>query len=486
MQQTPLPRTGEVIVRALREATLAPVLIRLTRRRSSSRGIASPMVIVYSYVVLGLLGAGLLMLPWANNLPGFSPFKTAIFTAISAMTVTGLTVVDSATYWSQFGHGVIFGLILFGGLGFFTSAAFLLIILGQRVGLQNLLVLREGVGMRQLGGVDAWVRNIVIAAVAIQAAGTALLFAKFYVWQPLWDGISWGEALWLAAFHVVSAFNNAGFDIMPWERLGGTSLVGFAGDYAVLAIMGALVILGGISFAVLYDVVRSRSRVSRFRLETKLVLTATAVLLFVGMATFLGFEYARAETIGQMNVLQKLANAAFHAITTRTSGFNTVDYAQTSNLTNMVTSVLMFIGGASTSTAGGIKVTTMVVINLALWQTLRGRRHIRVFRRELPEDIVRRAMVVVLISIGVIALFVFLMVAAEGKSLYRVMFEVLSAFNTVGLSTGITAGATEWGRIILMACMFIGRFGPLTLGLWMIGPPVIERYRFLEEEVRIG
>jgi trk system potassium uptake protein TrkH len=444
------------------------------------------MVIVYSYVVLGLLGAGLLMLPWANNDPGFSPFKTAIFTAISAMTVTGLTVVDTASYWSHFGEGVIFGLILFGGLGFLTSAAFLLILLGQRIGLQNLLLVREGIGVRQLGGLDAWVRNVVLAALAIQGIGTAVLFLKFYIWQPLWGGISWGEALWLAAFHAVSAFNNAGFDIMPKDRVGGASLTGFTGDYAVLGSMSLLVILGGISYAVLYDVVRARGRPPRFRLETKLVLWTTVILLLVGFVSFLGFEYAREATMGEMSLPQKIANAWIHSVMTRTAGFNSLDYSQTSNLTNLSASLLMFIGGASTSTAGGIKVTTAAVINIALWQTLRGRGHIRAFKREVPDDVVRRAMVVVLISIGLVALFVFLMVAAEGKSLYLVMFEVLSAFSTVGLSAGITAEATEIGRVILMACMFIGRFGPLTLGLWMIGPPVIERYRYLEEEVRIG
>jgi Trk-type K+ transport system membrane component len=187
-----------------------------------------------------------------------------------------------------------------------------------------------------------------------------------------------------------------------------------------------------------------------------------------------------------MSVLQKVANAWIHTVMTRTAGFNSIDYSQTSNLTNLTASLLMFIGGASTSTAGGIKVTTVAVVNLALWQTLRGRRHIRAFKRELADDVVRRALVVVLITIGIVALFVFAMAAAEGASLYRVLFEVLSAFSTVGLSTGITAEASEIGRLILMACMFIGKFGPLTLGLWMIGPPAIERYRYLEEEVRIG
>ncbi|MBI4220832.1 MAG: Trk family potassium uptake protein [Chloroflexi bacterium] len=444
------------------------------------------MMIVYSYVVLASVGAGLLMLPWANTLPGFSPFKTTIFTAISAITVTGLTVVDTATYWSDFGHAVIFGLILFGGLGFLTSAAFLLILLGQRIGLQNLLVLREGVGVRQIGGLDAWVRNVVLAAVGIQAIGTAVLFLKFYVWQPLWDGIAWREALWLAAFHAVSAFNNAGFDIMPADRVGGVSLTGFRGDYAVLGAMGFLVVLGGISYSVIQDVFKNRGTFWRFRLETKLVLMATALLLVIGMVTFLGFEYSRPETIGNLNVFQKISNSALHSVMTRTAGFNTIDYAETSRLTNLVASLLMFIGGASTSTAGGIKVGTAVVINLGIWQTLTGRRHIRAFKREIPEGVIRRAMVVVLISIGLVALFVFLMVATEGKSLYDTLFEVLSAFNTVGLSTGITGTATEAGRAILMAAMFIGRFGPLALALWMIGPPVVERYRYLEEEVRIG
>lgn len=486
MQQTPAPRTGEAIVRALREATLAPVLIRLSSRHVSSRGLASPMAIVYSFLALAAIGAVLLLLPVSSNVPGWTPIKVAAFTAVSAITVTGLVVVDTVPYWTPFGQAVIFGLILVGGLGFLTGAAFLLILLGQRIGLQNMLVVREGIGVRQLGGLNAWVRRVVLIALAIQAIGTAVLFVKFYVWQQLWDGISWGSALWLAAFHAVSAFNNAGFDIMPTARVGGASLIGFRSDYAVLGTVSILVILGGISYAVPYDMIRTRMRAPRFRLETKLVLVTTGILLLAGLVSFIGFEYARPGTIGDMSVLQKVANAWIHTVMTRTAGFNSIDYSQTSNLTNLTASLLMFIGGASTSTAGGIKVTTVAVLNLALWQTLRGRRHIRAFKRELADDVVRRALVVVLITIGIVALFVFAMAAAEGASLYRVLFEVLSAFSTVGLSTGITAEASEIGRLILMACMFIGKFGPLTLGLWMIGPPAIERYRYLEEEVRIG
>jgi trk system potassium uptake protein TrkH len=444
------------------------------------------MAIVYSFLLLAAIGTVLLLLPVSSNAPGWTPIRVASFTAVSAITVTGLVVVDTAPYWTPFGQAVVFGLILVGGLGFLTGAAFLLILLGQRIGLQNMLLVREGIGVRQLGGLDAWVRRVVVIALAIQAIGTGILFAKFFVWQPLWDGISWGSALWLAAFHAVSAFNNAGFDIMPAARVGGASLAGFKGDYAVLGVMSILVILGGISYAVLYDIVRTRLRAPRFRLETKLVLVTSGALLLAGLASFIGLEYARAGTIGDMSVLQKVANAWVHSVMTRTAGFNAIDYAQTSNLTNLSACLLMFIGGASTSTAGGIKVTTVAVVNLALWQTIRGRRHVRAFKRELADDVVRRAMVVVLITIGLAVIFVFAMVAAEGASLYRVLFEVLSAFSTVGLSTGLTAEAGDAGRLILMACMFIGRFGPLTLGLWMIGPPTIERYRYLEEEVRIG
>jgi trk system potassium uptake protein TrkH len=486
LQQTPAPSTGDAIVRVLREATLAPVLIRLSSRHVSSRGLASPMAIVYSFLALVAIGTLLLFLPASSNASGWTPIDVAAFTAVSAITVTGLVVVDTVPYWTPFGQAVIFGLILVGGLGFLTGTAFLLIILGQRMGLQNMLLVREGIGVRQFGGLDAWVRRVVLIALGIQAIGTAVLFAKFYFWQQLWDGISWGPALWLAAFHAVSAFNNAGFDIMPAARVGGGSLTGFRSDYAVLGTISILVILGGVSYAVLYDVVRTRLRAPRFLLETKLVLVTSGILLLFGMVTFIGFEYTRAGTIGDMSVMQKVANAWVHTVMTRTAGFNSIDYSQTSDLTNLTACLLMFIGGASTSTAGGIKVTTVAVVSLALWQTIRGRRHISAFRRELADDVVRRALVIVLITIGLVALFVFAMVAAGGASLYRVLFEVLSAFGTVGLSTGITAEASETGRLILMACMFIGKFGPLTLGLWMIGPLAIERYRYLEEEVRIG
>lgn len=486
MQQQPSSTTGEVIVRALREATLAPVLIRLTNRHVSSRGPTSPMIIVYSFLFLATIGTILLLLPMSSNTDGWTPLRVASFTSISAITVTGLVVVETGTYWTPFGEGVIFTLILLGGLGFLTGATFFLIVLGQKIGLQNLLVIREGVGVKQLGGLNAWVRNVVITALAIQAVGTVLLFLKFYIFDEIWPGIEWREALWLSAFHAVSAFNNAGFDIMPVDRLGGGSLVGFSNDLVVLFMFTALVALGGISYAVMHDVFRVRARWSRFRLETKMVLGATFLLLVLGTIQFVTFEYTRPGTIGGMSIPQKIFNGMFHSATTRTAGFNTIDYSEAAETTVLATEVLMFIGGASTSAASGIKVTTFVVLNIAIFHTLRGRRNITLFKRAIPSHVVQRAQVVALTSIGLVGVFVYLLAAVENIPLEDLLFETISAFSNVGASIGVTAAASDLGRVFLMAAMFIGRFGPLTLGLWMIGPAAIERYRYLEEEVRIG
>ncbi|MBM3959419.1 MAG: Trk family potassium uptake protein [SAR202 cluster bacterium] len=444
------------------------------------------MIIVYSFVLLAIIGTILLLLPMSSNTQGWTPLRVASFTSISAITVTGLILVETSTYWTPFGQAVLFTLILLGGLGFLTGATFFLVILGQRIGLQNLLVIREGAGVRQLGGLNSWVRNVVIAALAIQAAGTAFLFLKFYVFGEIWPGVEWREALWMSAFHAVSAFNSAGFDIMPADRLGGGSLVGFFQDPIVLMIFTSLVVLGGLSYAVMHDVVRVRARWSRFRLETKMVLGATLLLVVLGTVQFVSFEYARSGTIGSMSVPEKVFNGMFHSAATRTAGFNTIDYSKAAETTVLATEVLMFIGGASTSAASGIKVTTFVVLNIAIFHTLRGRKNITLFKRVVSQTVVQRAQVVALTSIGLVGIFVYLMAAVENIPLEDLLFEAISAFSNVGVSIGVTAASNDWGRVLLMAAMFIGRFGPLTLGLWMIGPTAVERYRYVEEEVRIG
>ena len=485
MQAPWQPKPGDVIVRRPRQAEIAPVQIRLTRRSVPVRGMSSPMLVVYGFLGLVTLGTVLLFLPIANTHGEFTPIIDAVFTAVSAVTVTGLVVVDTATYWSAFGQGVIFALIFVGGLGFMTSAAFLLILVGQRLGLQNQLAIRQGLGVRQLGGLATLVRNIVITAIVLQMFGGLALYLRWYVFGSLWDGIPPAEAVWQSAFHAVSAFNNAGFVVFPPERVAGDSVTAFGTDYAVLGIIGILIIFGGIGYAVIYDVVRVR-RISRFSLDTKLVLVASAVLLFAGAALIFGTEFNRPGTLGGRSVPAKAAEAVFQSVSGRTAGFSTIDWGQTSDHTNVAVQALMFIGGASASTAGGIKIGTFAVIVITILATVRAKRHILVFGREIPADIVRQAMVVGAVASAAVFTFTFLMAAVEDLPFSKILFETVSAFGTVGLSTGITAELSDWGKGILAATMFMGRFGPLTLALLMQGREHVEPYRFAEESIRIG
>lgn len=486
MQRNWQPKPGDVIVRRPREAEIAPVQLHIEPRTVSVRGAASPMLLVYGFLFITALGTLLLALPISNAGSGFTPFFDALFTAASAVTVTGLVVVDTPVAWSIFGQAVIFVLIFIGGLGFMTGAAFLLMIVGQRLGLRGRLVLREGVGFGQLGSVLGLVRNIVIVALAMQILGTVLLFLRFRVFDTLWSEITPSEALWQSAFHSVSSFNNAGFVIFPSDRLGGASLIPFAADYFVLGIVGGLIIVGGLGYAVLRDLVVVR-RFSRLSLDTKLVLLGSVILTVLGAAIFLAFEYSRPDTIGEMGLGDKVATAAFHSVTTRTAGFNTVDYDEIGNHTGVSTEALMFIGGASASTAGGIKINTFMVVAIAVFATVRGRRYVSAFGREIQLDVIRRAMVVGAVATAFLTVTVFTLAALESDLALRdIMFEVFSAFGTVGLSTGITPDLGDASRVVVVVAMFIGRLGPLTMALLMAGREAHQPYRLAEGHVRIG
>ena len=485
MQPPWQPRPGDVIVRRPRQAEIAPVQIHLTRRTVPVRGVASPMAIVYGFMALAAVGTGFLLLPVANTTGDVTPFLTALFTSVSAITVTGLIVVDTPSYWTGFGEAVILVLLFIGGLGFMTSAAFLLILIGQRLGLQNQLAISRGLGVSQLGGLPALVRNIVLAAIGFQVVGAFALFLRWYVFGSLWEGISAAEALWQSAFHAASGFNNAGFTVFPAEHVSGQSITAFADDFIVLPIMGVLILVGGLGYLVIYEFVAVR-KISRFSMDTKLILVGTVAMLVAGAALVFAVEFSREGTLASRTTGEKAADAMFQAVGGRTAGFTTIDWGETSDATNLGMQALMFIGGASASTAGGIKLGTFALIILAIAATVRNRRNTHVFGRAIPADTVRQALVVGAVAISTLFVLTFLVAAVEDFPFGAVLFETVSAFGTVGLSTGITDQLSDWGKGIIVAAMFMGRFGPLTLALLMQGREYSEPYRFAEERVRIG
>ena len=455
---------------------MSPVRLTVTARGVPSRAFASPLVLIYTFAALITLGTMLLLLPFAHHAGGFTPFLPALFTATSAVTVTGLIIEDTATYWTRFGQVVILGLMFVGGLGFMTLATFLLILLGQRVTMAQRILVKESLGVNQLGGLVRLTVRIVILAVAIQTAGFVALFVRFsFIYSP-------AEAAWQAVFHAVSGFNNAGFVALPETR----SLTAFRADETVVGVIALLVVLGGISYWVMVDVVKAR-RFSLFTLTTKLVLILTAVLIVLGALVFFASEYGNSGTLGTLSVGKKVLISLFESISGRTAGFTTVSFGSTEPHTNFFFTSLMFIGGASASVAGGIKINTFAVVLVAIISTIQGRSHASAFGRELAQTLVQRALV-----IGAVAtVFVFLVALALTFSEVQfefldLLFESVSAFGTVGLSTGLTAALSTWGKLILIITMFIGRIGPLALGLAMLQHAELDTYRYAQERVTIG
>lgn len=435
----------------------------------------SPLFLIYGFGATILLGALLLWLPISDANSESTSFLTALFTATSAVCVTGLTVVDTGTHWSGFGEAIILLLIQIGGFGFMTSATLLLMALGRRIGLRERLLIAESMGVDKIGGVVRLVKRIAIFTLLAEAVGAALLYISFA------DGNSVGSALWHSTFHSISAFNNAGFDIFGSFR----SLQDYQGDALVLITTAVLVFLGGIGFIVVADVVKVR-RLVRLSLNSKIVLSVTAGLLALGMLVILLTEYGNQGTLGDFSIPRKLLVSFFQSVTPRTAGFTTVDIGAFEDYTLFFVIVLMFIGGASGSTAGGIKVNTFGILLATGWSSIRGRMHTEAFGREFAVEQVYRALTVVLMSLGFVIVVVLGLTITEDFQFLSLFFEAVSAFGTVGLSTGITPDLTTAGEMIIMMTMFVGRLGPLALALMLMQRQRKRKYRYPQETVRIG
>ena len=463
---------------------MEPVKLTVTSRRSQSRTEASPLILIYTFLGLIAVGTLLLLLPITHHGGGITPFLDALFTATSAVTVTGLTVQDTAAYWTRTGQVLIMAMVYVGGLGFMTFATFMLILIGQRISLSQRLIMREGLGASQIGGLVSLTVRVVIVATALQVLGFIALAVRFWELYPP------AEAIWQAAFHAVSAFNNAGFVVLPASD----SLSAFKSDGAVLGIIGTLVILGGLSYWVLADVVRSR-RFRLFSLNTKLVLILTLLLLVSGTVVFWVSEYNNPETLGPMSNGQRALVSTFESISSRTAGFTTIDHHETKQHTKFFFTSLMFVGGASASVAGGIKINTIAIVLVAVLSTLFNRTQTRAFGRGIPRAQVQRAMSVgavataMVFGIALVLTFIGrdLLAAADSEFEFAdLLFETVSAFGTVGLTTGLTEELSSLGRAVIIATMFIGRVGPLTFSLMMLLRRSVPLYSYAEERVTLG
>ena len=472
---------GDVIIRS-------PGWQKVQQVHARQRKASLPFSATTTFLLAGgfatLIGGGtlLLWLPIASTQSGAAPLLTVLFTATSAVCVTGLVVVDSATYWTGFGQAVLAGLMYLGGLGIMTAGTILLVVVGRRLTLPGRIVMRESVGATTLGSVTSMVKRVLFLATAIQIVGSLVLLARLITIFPT------GEAIWYSAFHAISGFNNAGFVIFPDSD----SLIGVRLDRFIIVTIGALVLLGALSFSVIAELAR-RQRMSRWSLDTRLVLVGSLVLSLLGGMALFFIEQGNPATLGDVGRVDQIIDALFQSLTARTAGFSTVDFGATRMPTNLVFMLLMFIGGASGSTAGGVKVNTMMVLLAAAVASLRGRPHPEVFRRELAYEQVARAMALVLLVALTLLVFLLGLMITErqnidsGQFLFiDLLFESVSALGTTGLSTGITSDLTAGGKLLITALMYVGRLGPLTIVLGLALREHRAVYRYAQERVRIG
>ena len=470
-------RTGRRIGdRRVRVERVAPRDYRIAPPKRIRRPPSPWVVLTIGFAVLILVGTALLLLPVATADGRSTPPLTALFTATSAVCVTGLVVVDTASYWSPFGHAVILALVQVGGFGFMTgSTLILLLLVGRRTGLRDRLLVQASTGA-DLGGVTSLVRRVALFTLVVEGVGALVLAGAFAA-----QGRDLAEAAWWGVFHAVSAFNNAGFDLVGEFR----SLAPFAADPTILVPIGALIVLGGIGFAIVADVAAKR-RWTRLALETKIVLLTTAALIAVGAGAIGVFEWENPRTLGALPVEQRPLNALFESVTLRTAGFSALPTGALVEASLFVVMALMFIGGASGSTAGGIKVNTFSVLLVAIVSTARGRPSAEAFGRRVPHVVVYRALSIALLSIAVLFVVSLGLELASGGTFVQVLFEAVSAVGTVGASTGITPELGDPGRLLLVVAMFIGRLGTLTLVLALTSQQRTVSHRPAVETIRIG
>lgn len=408
---------------------------------------------VVAFAGANALGALLLMLPVARTGPGGADPLTALFTSTSAVCVTGLVTVDTESYWSTFGELVILALIQVGGFGIMTLASLLTLVVWRRLGLRSRLTAAaetKTLGPGEVRRVLFGVLRITLVFETVVAAMLTLRFAMGY-------DESWGRAAYLGVFHSISAFNNAGFALYA------DSLIGFVDDPWICLPIAVAVIAGGLGFPVWMELLRHHRHWRAWSLHTTMTVTATVALLALGTLFITVAEWDNPATLGRLDVPGRLLAGFFHSVMPRTAGFNAIDYGQVHDATLLVTCILMFIGGGSAGTAGGIKVTTFMLLFWVIWAEVRGESDVEVHERRVGDRTIRQALTVALLSVGAVTGATLLLTIGTEHALDAVFFEVVSAFGTVGLSTGITASLAGPVQLVLVGLMFLGRLGPITL-----------------------
>lgn len=441
--------------------------------------VSATKLIAVIFAVIILCGTGLLMLPQASRDGSSCSFLNALFTATSATCVTGLTPFDTYTQWSTFGQWVLLGLIEIGGLGFMSAATLVIFILRKKIGLKQRLVMAQALSLNEMDGVVKLQRTVLVGSLAMEALGALVLTLRFWPEYGFRHALRWG------VFHSVSAFCNAGFDIFG-ELAPGSSLQLFREDPVVLLTLAALIVVGGLGFLVWEELAEKRS-FQKLSVYSKLVLSATGILLLCGWALTCLLEWNNPGTLGGLGTGGKLLGGFFQSVTLRTAGFDAINQSALTEGSKAVSMVFMLIGGSSGSTAGGLKTVTFLVLLLFIASRARGRSVVTVYRRTIPDNQVMNAMTIAIIMI-VLAMFGGIFISATAPvSFTDALFESVSALGTVGLTAGATGLLSVPAKILIIVFMYFGRVGVLTISLgFLMGNQAVERFRYAETSLLIG
>ncbi len=468
---------GFIALRQTLEITRSLMHVRDARRRLTALRFTPARVVALSFAATILAGTVLLMLPAATAERQGTALLDALFTATSAVCVTGLIVLDTPKHFSTFGQVVLMGLIQVGGLGIMTFSTFLAIALGRRMGMQGRVVMQDLLEEQNIETVKSTIVGILKMTFTVEAIGALVLT---WAWYTRGDGLQ--RALLLGVFHSISAFNNAGFALFS------DSLMRYRGDLLINLTVTTLIIFGGLGFTVISGLLEWRfwgkARVPRLSCHSRLVLTTTGILLAGGTLMFFMAEYSK--SMADWSWTELLLSSYFQAVTSRTAGFNTIDTASLTDLSLFITIILMFIGASPTGTGGGVKTTTLALLVLSVRAILRKRDQVEAFYRTIPREMVHKALVIITFSFSLINLFTIALLFTDEARFLATMFEVVSAFGTVGLSMGLTPSLTAAGKVIIIIVMFIGRIGPLTMAVALGEQPDRARYAYPTERVMVG
>lgn len=428
------------------------------------KAVSAESILLFGFLIIIFVGSILLFLPFANTFPSMHPkyYLDCLFTAVSCVCVTGLSTITPAVDFTPFGQAVMLLLIQVGGLGFMTIAVLLSRIIRRKITPKEQLIAAQAYGLASNENVRGLITRIVLRTLAIEGVGALLLMTRMWVYAE-----SIGEAIWMSVFHSVSAFCNAGFDLFTFEN---GSLTGIFDDYLVLSVLMLLIIVGGIGFVIWDDLVGYfKGRRQKLSVYSKFILIASGILILTGALLTLILEWNNPQTLGKMNILEKCFNALFHSVTLRTAGFASVPNVALNDSTKLMSCIYMFIGGASGSTAGGIKVGTVGIILFSVFASAVGKKTLVIGKRTISWQVVQRATALFFIGVFIVLAFTGLISLIENKPVVDLLYEVVSAFATVGLSAGLTPSLSVVTKILVMMLMYFGRVGVLTITTSLAG-----------------